>query len=81
MLKRIHVNQHLIKSNRRDGANDPPLTIKTSRANHKAHEVVVDGPSRIVYSPDRPLACGARVWIETTAPVTSISGDTFTDLP
>jgi hypothetical protein len=22
----------------------------------------------VVYSPDKPLPCGARVWIETTSP-------------
>ena len=30
-----------------------------------AHEVYVDGPCKIVYSPDKPLSCGAKVWIET----------------
>ncbi len=80
MLKRIHVNQHLIRSNRRNGENVPPLTVKTSRSNVKAHEVVIDGPSRLVYSPERPLACGARVWIETNAPVIAIADDDCTEL-
>jgi hypothetical protein len=69
-IKRIHVNQFVIRSNRRDGLNDAPLRVKTSTENACAHEVVVDGPSRVVYSPDRPLSCGARVWIETHACVT-----------
>jgi hypothetical protein len=25
--------------------------------------------ARVVYSPDKPLSCGARVWIETEADV------------
>jgi hypothetical protein len=64
-IKRIHVNQHIIRDNRRNGTNEPALTVKTSKTNHKAHDVLIEGPSRVVYSPDHPLPCGARVWIET----------------
>lgn len=69
MLKRIHVNQHIIRSNRRDGASKAPIAVKTYRENVQAHSVKIDGPSRLVYSPDRPLSCGARLWLETEAPV------------
>lgn len=34
-----------------------------------AHGVLIDGPSNVVYSESHPLSCGARVWIETYAPV------------
>jgi hypothetical protein len=64
VIKRIHVNQHRIKANRKNGTDEPVLTIKTSKANQYAHEVSILGPSNIVYRPDKPLACGARVWIE-----------------
>lgn len=69
MKKIIHVNQHVIKRNRETGSTDPVLTVKTYNSNVYAHDVEIDGPSRIVYSPDKPLSCGARVWIETHAPV------------
>jgi hypothetical protein len=69
MLKRIHVNQHVIRRNTRTGEREPPVTVKTSRANHRARSVRIEGASEVVYSPDRPLPCGARVWIETKAPV------------
>lgn len=65
----IHVNQHVIKSNRANGVNDPVLTVKTYKSNDYAHEVEIDGPSRVVYSPDEPLSCGAHVWIETESKV------------
>ena len=32
-------------------------------------EVEIDGPTRVVYRPDRPLSCGAVLWVETNAPV------------
>ena len=66
----IHVNQHNIKANRKNGTNLPVLTVKTYKSNDYAHRVSINGPSRIVYQPDKPLSCGAHVWIETQAPVT-----------
>lgn len=69
----IHVNQHVIRRNSKLGENNPVLTVKTHSSNTYANEVEIQGPSRIIYSPDKPLSCGARVWVETTAPV--IIGD------
>lgn len=65
----IHVNQHVIKANAKSGANDPVLTVKTYKDNRYAHEVRILGGSKIVYSPDKPLSCGAKVWIETESTV------------
>jgi hypothetical protein len=66
----IHVNQHVIKANRKHGEDNPVLTCKTYKDNVYAHEVYVEGPCRIVYRPDKPLSCGAHVWIETEATIT-----------
>ena len=65
----VHVNQHLIKANRKSRASDPVLTVKTYKDNTYAHEVEITGPSKIVYSPEKPLSCGAHVWIETESEV------------
>ena len=69
MKKRIHVNQHVIKKNRKTGEREPVLTVKTYKDNKYGHEVIINGPCRIVYSPDKPLSCGAHVWIETDSEV------------
>jgi hypothetical protein len=61
----VHVNQHVIKANRKNGVENPVLTVKTYKDNVYAHEVEILGPSKIIYSPDKPLSCGAHVWIET----------------
>jgi len=61
----IHVNQHIIKANRKSGERTPPLTMKSYNKNIKATEIVIDGKARVIYSPDKPLPCGAVVWIET----------------
>jgi hypothetical protein len=64
----IHVNQHNIRANAK-GADLPVLTVKTYKSNTKCNEVAVHGPSKIVYAPENPLSCGAKVWIETQAEV------------
>jgi hypothetical protein len=74
LLKRIHVNQHVIRKNRGASSPTPPLSVKTYKDNAYAFEVEVHGPCRVVYSPERPLPCGARVWIETTDEVTLHDG-------
>jgi len=68
MKKRIHVNQHNVRANAK-GADLPIFTVKTYKGNVKTNKLRVDGPCELVYSPDKPLDCGAKVWIETKAPV------------
>lgn len=67
MIKRIHVNQHVIRANKKNGTNDAPLTVKIGKKNYRCHEVHISGPSMLIYSPDKPLSCGAKCWIETEA--------------
>ena len=69
MKKVIHVNQHNIKANAK-GANLPVITCKTYKDNKYANNVnILDKEGNIVatikYSPNKPLSCGAKVWIET----------------
>ena len=64
-IARIHVNQHVIKANAKNGENNPIFTIKQGGSNTYAHNVKVVGEMELVYSPDKPLSCGAKVWIET----------------
>ena len=70
MKKIIHVNQHVLKKNTKQGTDAPVLTVKTYKSNDYAHEAVItdkDGSeiARVVYRPHDPLSCGARCWIET----------------
>lgn len=71
-IKRIHVNKQRIASNLKHGKNDPVLTVKCGRENHYGDYVEILGPSILVYAEKcglKPLSCGARVYIETTARV------------
>ena len=65
MKTKVHVNQHVIKRNYKTGESEPPLTVKTYKSNSYGSTVEITGPCRVIYRPDKPLSCGARVWIET----------------
>ena len=76
MKKIIHVNQHNIKANK-DGQNRPVITCKTYKDNRYGHEAIIFGKdgkevAKVIYSPDKPLSCGAKVWIETEGEVLMI---------
>ena len=66
-IKRLHVNQHILRSNRKHGLADPPITIQTSRGSQRCRTARIMGESSLVYRPDKPISCGAVLWIETTA--------------
>ncbi len=72
MKTRIHVNQHNIKHNAKGGTQLPVLTVKTYKTNTKCNGVTIAGPVTVVYQPDNPLPCGAKVWIETASEVTAL---------
>jgi hypothetical protein len=63
----VHVNQHKIRSNKKNGSDEPVITIKKGRSNTYCHEAKINGPSILRYSGNgKPLlSCGARVVIET----------------
>ena len=67
----IHVNQHKIRSNKKNGTNEPVITIKKGKENTYCHEVKVLGPSTVVYGGNDKhlLSCGARVVILTESEV------------
>ena len=60
---------HKIRANKKHGTNEPVITVKTYKSNTYGHEVEILGSSKVIYSPDKPLSCGARVWIETDSEV------------
>jgi len=65
----IHVNRAKLASNRKSGHREPVITVKTYKSNRYANEVVIYDSqgvavARVVYRPDKPLSCGAQVWVE-----------------
>ena len=77
MKKIIHVNHHVIRRNTKNKTFEPVLTVKTYKENNYAHEAIImtkEGVelARVVYSPHKPLSCGARVWVETDTENTDV---------
>lgn len=64
MAVKVHVNQLVIRQNIHAAEKQPPLSIIRKGKVTRAHRVKLIGLSEVVYSPDKPLKCGARVWIE-----------------
>ncbi|NEO34881.1 MAG: helix-turn-helix domain-containing protein [Moorea sp. SIOASIH] len=60
----IHVNQNVIKQNKKYDTYKPVLTVKQGNRNTYGHYVEIKGPSRLVYQPNCPKDCGATVWLE-----------------
>jgi hypothetical protein len=65
-VKILHVYQQRIRRNIKapPAEREPPIIIRDGRARAYANAVEIRGPCRLVYSPDKPLSCGARLWIE-----------------
>lgn len=63
---RLHVNRHVIASNRKRGEREPVYRLKVGRENviSKTDNIELHGHWRPIYSPDTPLSCGAVAYIE-----------------
>jgi hypothetical protein len=76
-MNKIHINRNVIASNSKNSQREPPIAVRRHPNNRKTPKSVdygskveiVDDAGRVVasvvYSPDKPLNCGAKVWIET----------------
>ena len=64
----IHINRNIIQSNAKHGTTRPVCRVETGGVVTYCMEVEIQGLSRMVYRPDKPRACGAKLWIETDAP-------------
>jgi hypothetical protein len=67
----IHVNQHKIRSNKKNGTSEAVITVKQGKKNTYCNEVKILGPAIVVYGGnDKPiLSCGARVVISTESDI------------
>jgi hypothetical protein len=69
----IHVNKPLLDRNRKQGTEEPVITIRSGERLTRCHVVDIQGSCRVVYQPDRPLGCGAIVWVEVPPDIRVIS--------
>jgi hypothetical protein len=70
-LTRIHVNRQMIAKFHKDGIVRPSFTVKHRGTTYVCSGFQLKAASiRGVQSLLKPLACGARVWLETRSAVT-----------
>lgn len=68
-IKRIHVNQHNLRRVLK-GEELYVYTVQYKGKSHPCNEVTIHGQSQAVNSINKPLSCGARLFIQTTGSVT-----------
>lgn len=68
-MKIIHINRNIIQSNAKRGSEEPVCRVEENGVVQYCMEVDIRGPSRMVYRPNKPRPCGAKLWIETEADV------------
>ncbi len=61
----VHINKNNIQRNAKKSweQREPVISIKGTK-NTYVHQLEIPAPCRVVYQPDKPLSCGAKVWIE-----------------
>lgn len=64
----IHVNGQNLRAAKK-GAKVPVFTAKDYRQNRKGNFIIIEGPSVLKLSLNKPHKSGAVAWIETHAPV------------
>lgn len=76
----VHINKNHIQQNNKSTVecHKPVIAVKTYRSSQLPHKrngskaianvyvrvLEIPYPCRVVYQPDNPLSCGAKVWIE-----------------
>jgi hypothetical protein len=65
MTSIIHINRNIIQKNAKRGETEPVCRVEIDGIVRYCMEVIIKGPSRMVYRPDEPRKCGAKLWIET----------------
>lgn len=61
----VNINTNIIRRNiKKSKAEREPAIAVRGKEKYYVHELEIPVPCKIIYNPDKPLACGARVWIE-----------------
>ena len=76
----IHVNRNIIQYNGKHGTNLPVCRVSQGSKTCYGRRIKINGPSEMVYNPDKPLSCGAKLWIETTGPVEIVDECSYADV-
>ena len=76
----IHINKNLKQSNDKHGRSNPVCRVEVGDETLYGSRVDILGPSSMIYSPDKPRKCGAKLWIETDAEVIIHDKTTYSEM-
>lgn len=76
----IHINRNVIQYNSKHGTNLPVARVQQGSKVKYGRKISWDGPSEMIYDPENPLKCGAKLWIETEADITIEDECTYQDI-
>jgi len=76
----IHINKNLKQSNDKHGKTLPVCRVELDGKTWYGSRVDILGPSSMIYSPDKPRTCGAKLLIETESEVFIHDKTTYTEI-
>lgn len=76
----IHINRNIIQYNAKHGKSLPCCRVEQGSNVRYCMEVNIQGDSSMVYRPDNPRPCGAKLWIETNSPVSLVGERPWTEI-
>ena len=76
----IHINRNIIQQNEKRNERKPVCRVEVGGKTWYGSAVDILGPSTMVYSPDKPRRCGAKLWIETDSEVFIHDKTTYRDM-
>jgi hypothetical protein len=65
-MVRIHVNQHIIRRNKKYGESEPPLTVIRGSKRERGDRVEILGNACVIYSPNKPLSAAQGYGLRPT---------------
>ena len=76
----IHINKNIIQRNEKNGTRLPVCRVEVNGKTWYGSRVEILGPSEMIYRPEKPRNCGAKLWIETKAEVVIHDKTTYMDM-
>lgn len=76
----IHINKNLKQSDDKHGSMRPVCRVEVEGETWYGSSVDILGPSSMIYKPDEPRKCGAKLWIETDSDVVIHNKTTYKDM-
>ena len=79
-MKYIHINRNVIQHNEKHNRELSVCRVQEGSKARYGSAVEIHGPKSMVYRSEKPLSCGAKLWIETDSEITIEDECTYKDI-